>query len=172
MQVGSTLRVRLLCWDFIPVYALSPAFLRRCRRGWSLDAIDTSLLNEDGHVNLHDAYGGRDVYQTYHFIAEAMTMFATLVMFFLVGIQIQALRRYRHKSFLFLLIGSSLGLVSSCVAIAAYLAPPGWPMWLHNLELRCLFYVPSAIFGVTGTVSLFRSYGELFKANGQAVASH
>jgi hypothetical protein len=112
------------------------------------------------------------MYQTYHFMAMAMTVFAILVIVFLVGIQIQALRRYRHKSFLFLLIGSSLGLVSSCVGIAAYLVPPGWSVLLHNLELRCLFYVPGAIFGVVGTVSLFGSYGELFKANRQATMSH
>jgi hypothetical protein len=105
--------------------------------------------------------------QTYHLIGEAITAFSVLVLIFFACIEFQALRRYGHKSFLLLLIGSLFSLASAFMGMASYLVHSELPTMLHSLEVRCLFYVPGAIFSLWGTLSLFRSYGALFKTSHQ-----
>jgi hypothetical protein len=98
---------------------------------------------------------------TYHLIGELLTGFAIAVMLTLLILQVTAFHRHRHKSFLLLCISSLLGITSASLGIANYLSPPNLATIVPWLEVRSIFYVASAMFGIWGTISLFNSYRTL-----------
>jgi hypothetical protein len=81
----------------------------------------------------------------------------------LLWLQLSALRKYRHGSFVALALGTSLGLLYSAVAFLITVAPsavpsPGWT-YLGAMILGAV-QVPVAIWG---SAWLFRSYGQLYR---------
>jgi hypothetical protein len=88
--------------------------------------------------------------------------FFTFVVFF--WLQLSALRRHGHVSFLLLLIGTGCGLLSAGIGMLGHWleAPAAFP--------TLFYYVPGIlllgqmILGIWGTVLLFRSYGALSDA--------
>jgi hypothetical protein len=90
--------------------------------------------------------------------------FFTFVVFF--WLQLSALRRHGHVSFLLLLIATGCGLLSAGIAMLG--------RWLGAAaEFPTLFYYVPGLFllgqmllGIWGTVLLFRSYGALSDAAG------
>ena len=99
--------------------------------------------------------------QTYHFIGESLTAFALVVFLVLFALQVGALRRHRHKSFLLLCVGTLCGIASLVLAATSYLFPTDPATMVFWLEVRSVFYVASALLCLWGTVSLFNSYRAL-----------
>ena len=98
---------------------------------------------------------------TYELVGIGITVFSCLALIFLLAIQVTALRRYKHKSFLLLVIGNSFAILSTLIGAAMYFIERELPNMLLVLEFRSLFYVVAVIFSLCGTVLLFESYGEL-----------
>ena len=106
--------------------------------------------------------------QTYDLVLMGITAFSCLVLIFLLAIEVRALRRYKHKCFLLLTIGTSFSIVSTLIGAGMYLMEARPPAMLFALELRSLFYIVAAIVSLCGTVLLFESYGELLKMRQQS----
>lgn len=94
-------------------------------------------------------------------LAHLTVLFVLLVQVTLVILQATMLFRYQHRCFLLLLLGSLSGVIYSLVSLLL-----GFVQFDNHLRLL-LFQASSAIvmlgavFGIWGTVSLFRSYGSL-----------
>ena len=103
---------------------------------------------------------------SFPFFAALMVVatFFTFVVFF--WLQLSALRRHGHVSFLLLLIGTGCGLLSAGIAMLG--------RWLDAATTfpTFFYYVPGLlllgqmVLGIWGTVLLFQSYGALSDASG------
>ena len=98
---------------------------------------------------------------TYELVGVGITCFSCLALIFLLAIQVAALRRYKHKCFLLLVIGNAFAIISTLIGATGYFMDRELPTMLLALEFRSLFYVVAVIFSLCGTVLLFESYGEL-----------
>ncbi|WP_250623009.1 hypothetical protein [Pinirhizobacter soli] len=106
--------------------------------------------------------------QTYELLGIGITGFSCLALIFLLAIEVTALRRYKLKCFLLLVIGTSFSVISTLIGAGAYFMERELPAMLLALEFRSLFYVVAVIFGLCGTVLLFESYGELLAVRQQS----
>jgi uncharacterized membrane protein len=79
----------------------------------------------------------------------------------LLGLQVRAWVKYKHKSFAVLAAGTVLGLTMAVVTLFVYVAPSVLPSpkAFYAVALCCgIAQVPIALWGVAW---LFRSYGQL-----------
>ena len=84
-----------------------------------------------------------------------------LVLLAFLGLQVSALARYRHGSFLLLAIGSGCGLLYVLGQYAAvYLRSNGEVPPDSLFYASALFLLGQMIVGLWGTAWLFRSYGQ------------
>ena len=95
-------------------------------------------------------------------LIELATLGAELT---LLCLQVWAFRRYRHFSFLLLAISTTAGLFYFGVFGASYFFPVIAAHYLLFFILAACFFAVQVVFGIWGTVALFRSYGALVSAN-------
>jgi hypothetical protein len=103
---------------------------------------------------------------SFPFFAALMIVatFFTFVVFF--WLQLSALRRHGHVSFLLLLIGTGCGLLSAGIGMLGHWleAPAAIPTFFYYVP--GILLLGQMILGIWGTVLLFRSYGALSDAGG------
>jgi hypothetical protein len=85
----------------------------------------------------------------------------------LLVLQAAMLRRYHHRCFLLLLLGSASGVIYSLVSLVIGLVQFRDGPRLLLFQASSAIVVLGVIVGVWGTVSLFRSYG-LLRQGGSA----
>ena len=86
----------------------------------------------------------------------------------LLCLQIVAFCRYRHFSFFLLAVSSVGGLAYFGLFGASYFFPSIAAYWQLSFILATCFFATQVVFGIWGTVALFRSYGALLIARNQA----
>jgi hypothetical protein len=79
----------------------------------------------------------------------------------LLCLQLWAFRRYRHFSFVLLAVSTVAGLFHGGLFGASYFFPIIAANYQLSFTLASCFFVAQIVFGIWGTVALFRSYGAL-----------
>jgi len=87
------------------------------------------------------------------------------VQIIMLSLQAGALRRFGHRSFWLLCAGSSCFLVYAALGAAPYFVTLSASMLTNLLGIGLAFASVGAIFGVWGTASLFRRFGQLQRAS-------
>lgn len=91
---------------------------------------------------------------------------AQIIMF---SLQADALRRYRHRSFRLLAAGSTCLFISAGIGAIPYFVTVSTAIHINMLVTSVSFAAIGTVFGVWGTTSLFRRFGELQRATSGVV---
>ena len=94
-------------------------------------------------------------------LAYVLLWSAALCQLVLLGLQLRAYAAYKHRSFLVLAVGTTLGLALAAITLAVTLAPSALPSpkAFYAVALVCgIAQVPIAIWGVAW---LFQTFGQL-----------
>ena len=95
-------------------------------------------------------------------LAHITLIVAVIGQLALLWLQLDALRKYKHRSFVALALGTSLGLIFSTIELVVLFAPAAAP------SIRQLYYVGMVIgivqipVAIWATAWLFRSYGQMY----------
>jgi hypothetical protein len=82
----------------------------------------------------------------------------------LLSLQAGALRRYGHSSFWLLIVGSACTAVYAAIGAIPYFVTLSTAALANLLSVGLAFALVDVIFGVWGTASLFRRFGQLHRA--------
>jgi len=83
----------------------------------------------------------------------------------MLSLQVSALRRYGHRSFWFLGVGTFCVVVYAIIYAVPFFVTLGKNALATLLVVGIAFALIGVIFGVWGTASLFRRFGELHRAS-------
>ena len=101
-----------------------------------------------------------DNYEVLGIVAVVVVLIAQAVLLFL---QAAMLRRYGQSSFLMLAVGTFLGMFYSAVSLLPLVVQFSESSRLLLFQCATASVVVGVIVGVSGTISLFRSYRVLFQ---------
>ncbi|WP_092703885.1 hypothetical protein [Rhodanobacter glycinis] len=83
----------------------------------------------------------------------------------LLSLQAEALRRYGHSSFWLLIVGSACAAVYAAIGAIPYFITLSAAALTNLLSIGLAFALVGVIFGVWGTLSLFRRFGQLHRVS-------
>jgi hypothetical protein len=94
-------------------------------------------------------------------LLEVLLVYAGIGQAILIWLEVRAYRRFMHRSFLLLALGSALGLCYSGVSLAVYLVPGAAAHWESYLVAALILGFLQVPLAVVGILLLFKSYGRL-----------
>jgi hypothetical protein len=103
-----------------------------------------------------------EIMDSFHLSWLFLIVLGIVVQIAMLVLQVQAAGRYTHISFRRLRTGTALALVACLIYAVPYFTKLKLPQLAALNWAGMPVIVAGAIFGVWGTASLFRHYGELF----------